>query len=204
MVQLGILFAADPEQAEVDQPDGAGRDAVTIQATSRQVRHGGRPQRRQNAGEPQHVKELLSVALFAPLLVVAVLDPAPAVHAGGLDVAQRVRRDPDVRPGRRDHQRADALQRLPLRDLRARRVAVPETFPTPLAGDPRATRIAACQAWNRSRQRRCTGAHTQTAYMAPARRHRDLASPTTGSPTSAPSLPPGFAATRASLAEALS
>ena len=119
MVQLGIFFAADPEQAEVDQPDGAGRDAVTIQTNSRQVLHSGRPQRRQNAGEPQHVKELLGVALFAPLLVVAVLGPAPAVHAGGLDVPQRVRRDPDVRPGRWDRQRADALQRLPLRDLRA-------------------------------------------------------------------------------------
>ena len=117
---------------------GFGLDAVTIETTARQVRHGGRPQRGQNAGEPQHVKEFLSVALFAPLLVVAVLGPAPAVHAGGLDVPQRVRRDPDVLPGRWDRQRTDALQYLPLRDLCARRVAVPETFAAPFAGDSRA------------------------------------------------------------------
>ena len=138
MVQLGIPFAAEPEQAEINQPDGAGRDAVTIQITSRQVRHGSRPQRWQNAGEPQHVNELLGVALFAPLLVVAVLGPAPTVHAGGLDMPQRVRRDPDVRPGRWDRQRADAPHRLPLRDLCPRRVAVPETFPAPFTGDSRA------------------------------------------------------------------
>jgi hypothetical protein len=30
MAQPGVFAAADPDQAQVDQPDGAGRDPVTI------------------------------------------------------------------------------------------------------------------------------------------------------------------------------
>src|SRR6266446_9363116 len=87
VVQLGVLLAADAKQAEIDQPDSASGDTVPIQAAALQVLHGGRPQRRQSAGEPQHVSELLGVALVSPQRVVDVLGPAPAVHAGGLDVA---------------------------------------------------------------------------------------------------------------------
>ena len=143
MVQLGILLAPDAEQAEVDQPDGAGHDTVPVEAAALQVLQGGRPQRRERAGEPQHVSKLLGVSLLSPQLVVAVLGPASAVHAGGLDVSQRVRRDPDVRPGGRDRQRADAPQRLGVRDIRARRVAVPETFPGLEPGDARTAQITA-------------------------------------------------------------
>src|ERR1700730_8425939 len=119
VVQLGVLLAADTEQAEVDQPDSAGGDTVAMQAAALQVVYGGRPQRGQRAGEPQHVSELLGVALLSPQPVVQVLGPAPAIHAGRLDVAERVRRDPDVLPGGRDPQRADAVQGQALPDLRA-------------------------------------------------------------------------------------
>jgi len=42
-------------------------------------------------GEPQHVGGLLGISLLSLQLLVAALGPAPAVHAGGLDVSQRVR-----------------------------------------------------------------------------------------------------------------
>ncbi len=164
MVQLGVLLAADAEQAEVDQPDGAGDDAVPVEVAALQVLQGGRPQRGERAGEPQHVGELLGVSLLSPELVVAVLGPAPAVHAGGLDVSQRVRRDPDVRPGGRDGQRADARQRLGVRNIRARRIAVPETLSGLDPRDARTSQITAHQPRNRGR--RYVQAHDNTAYKA--------------------------------------
>jgi hypothetical protein len=90
MVQLGVLLAAEAEQAEVDQPDSAGRDAVAGEVATLQVRHGGSPKPGQGAGEPQHMRELLSVALLSPQRVVDVLRPAPAVYADRLHVAERV------------------------------------------------------------------------------------------------------------------
>src|SRR5262245_5668925 len=54
----------------------------------------------------------MSSNFFAPARVVQVLPATAVVAAGGLDVAGRVRADPHVLPGRRDHQIADALQDL--------------------------------------------------------------------------------------------
>ena len=51
--------------------------------------------------------ELGLVAPRSPARVVAVLLASAGVAAGGLEVARRVRADPDVGPGRRDGQRAD-------------------------------------------------------------------------------------------------
>ena len=90
VIQLGVLLPADAEQAEVDQADRGGGHPVTIEMPAAQIPHGGRPQRGQRAGEAEHVRELLGVALLAPHLVIPVLGPAAAVDAGGLDVTERV------------------------------------------------------------------------------------------------------------------
>jgi hypothetical protein len=66
MVKLGVLLAADAKQAEVDQPDDAGRDAVPAEIAALQVVQGGGPQRRQRVGKPQHVREFLGIALLSP------------------------------------------------------------------------------------------------------------------------------------------
>ena len=60
----------------------------------------------------QHPVELLLVALLLPLLVVEVLATARGVGSDRLDVAVRVRADPDLLPRGRDHQVLDALQAL--------------------------------------------------------------------------------------------
>ena len=73
MVEVGVPFLADAEQAKVDQPDHAGHNPVAGQAAVPQVLRGGRPQSGQRAGEPEHVPELLGVALLPPELVVEVL-----------------------------------------------------------------------------------------------------------------------------------
>ena len=59
-------LTADPEQAEVDQPDRAGGDPIPVERSPAQVVHGGGPQRGQRGGEPQHVVELLRIALLPP------------------------------------------------------------------------------------------------------------------------------------------
>src|SRR6185312_6478804 len=94
---------------------------------------------------------------------------------GGLDVTQRFGRDPDVSPGGRDPERADAVQRPGLGDLCARRVAVPEAVPVPGPGQAGAVRIDADQLGNRSRARRRLGAHNDRAYAVAARSRPGLA-----------------------------
>jgi hypothetical protein len=103
-----------------------------------QHRHGGR--------EAEHVRELLLISLFTPELVVAVLHPPAAVHAGGLDMPERIRRDPDARPGWRDGQRADALQGRRVSDRAASDVEIGKRCPGPHAGKPGSARVAAVQA----------------------------------------------------------
>jgi hypothetical protein len=146
VVEVGVPLLADAEQAEVDQPDHAGHDPVAGQAAVPQVLRGGRPQPGQRAGEPEHVPELLGVALLPPELMVEVLEPALAVGARGLDVAERIRRDPDVRPGGRDPQRPDPVQRRRVADLSAGLVQIPEAVPGPDPGDAGTVRVAAHQA----------------------------------------------------------
>ena len=159
MVQLGVPLSADAEQAEVDQPDHAGEDPVPFQAPAPQVLHGPVPQCGQRAGEPEHVRELLIVPLRTPHRVLEVLQAAFAVRARGLDVAQRIRGDPDVLPGRRDPERADPLQRLLAGQLRARRVQVPEAAGFPDPRKARAVRVTAREPGYRGRQRRPVDAH---------------------------------------------
>jgi hypothetical protein len=70
--------------------------------------------------------------------VIAVLLAAAMVPPGRLDVAFRVRRDPDVRPGRRNGELADAGQRLLVLDALAARRAIAETLRSaPDAADAR-------------------------------------------------------------------
>ena len=67
---------------------------------------------RQRAREVDHRVELLLVAPLAPPVVVAVLLAPAGVDAGRLDVAHRVRADPDVLPGGRDDELGDPRQDL--------------------------------------------------------------------------------------------
>ena len=91
VVKLGVTLTTKPEQAKVDQPYRAGGYPVPVEPTPDQVMAGSDAKSGQRASEPQHVLELLRVALFPPPPVVAVLGASPAVHARGLDVAKRIR-----------------------------------------------------------------------------------------------------------------
>src|SRR5690606_30094895 len=69
------------------------------------------PQARQRGAEAHDVVELPRSADPGPVRVVTVLLAAARVAAGRLQVPARRPADPDIRPGRRDRQAADALER---------------------------------------------------------------------------------------------
>ena len=158
VVKLCVPLAADAEQAKVDQPHSACRDVIPVQRPPPQVAERCRAQPRQGAREPQHVLELLLVALLPPELVIAVLGPAATVDAGGLDVAERVGRDPHPAPGRRNHQRADPAECRRIGNRVTRRIPVDPAVTGPRTGDPGRARIAARQAGDR---RNIVGRHSR-------------------------------------------
>jgi hypothetical protein len=135
-VLLGVAVRAEPEAAQVDQPDGRGERAVAVDAGGAgEVEVGAEPAA--DVGEPgghlDHPVELRLVPLRPPHRVVQVLPPAGVVGAHGLQVRVRVRRDPDVAPRGRDDQRLDALDlRLPERAAVHVEVTEPATVAHPL------------------------------------------------------------------------
>src|ERR1700722_7454815 len=159
MIELGVLLTADAEKPEVDQPHRGGGHPITIEMRTAQVLRGGRPQVRQRACEPEHMRELLSLPLLPPHRVVAILGPAPAVDARGLDVTKGIGRGPDVLPGWRDTERSNALQRCDVRDPRTGGIPVVNALGTLFANDPRGVRVTARQAWNGGAGGGCS--HTQ-------------------------------------------
>lgn len=69
---------------------------------------------------------LVPITLGPPLLVVAVLAPAPGIQPAGLDVAARFRANPSVGPRGRDGERLDAVDDRGVSDAPALLVVVAE------------------------------------------------------------------------------
>ena len=136
LVLLCVLLRADAEEAAIEQACCAREHALARDLAQAQVLGGDSAEVRELAGEVDHLVELLLVAPQTPLRVVDVLPPPSRVGAHRLDVAHRVRADPDVLPGRRDDEFADALEDLGLFDPLAVLVQVLEPSPAPATGEP--------------------------------------------------------------------
>src|SRR5205085_12598312 len=134
-VAVGVLLAADAEEAAVEQSHRARELAPPSPLA--QVACSDLAKPRQRAREREHLVELLLVAPLPPALVVPVLTAARSIRADGLQMPIRVGADPDVLPCRRDRERADALERLGVVDASAGGVDVNESPPAPAADDPR-------------------------------------------------------------------
>src|SRR5439155_26136273 len=141
---LRILPAADPEEAGVEQPDGAGQHPLAGQAAAGEGLVQPAADVRQAPGQAEHAVELLPVAAGPPLLVVEVLPAAGRIGADRLDVAVRPGADPDIPPGGRDDQGGDplAVRRC---DGAALGVAVGKAPAAAVRPDAGAVRVAAPQ-----------------------------------------------------------
>src|SRR5205085_8154764 len=105
-----VALAADPEQPQIEQPERARENALANQPAPRQILDRALTKRRQRASEPDHLVELLAVAVLAPTLVVEILLASRVVLPGRLDVAHRVGADPYVGPRRGNRHRAHPRQ----------------------------------------------------------------------------------------------
>ena len=90
---------------------------------------------REHRGEFEEVAELCGVALAHEVGMVAVLLPSALIAAGRLDMGRFARRDPHLRPGRRDGERADPPQRGCIAHRPPARVAIGEAGPRRAALD---------------------------------------------------------------------
>src|ERR1700691_4322043 len=103
-VLLRVLLAARAEEAKIDQPDSGREDPLPGQAAGTQVLTDFLAYGRQHGAELPNPVMLGLVPLLTPQIVVQVLAAPGRIGAHGLDVASRIGADPDVLPGRRDHQ----------------------------------------------------------------------------------------------------
>src|SRR4051794_11770662 len=149
LVLLRVALAADPEEPEVQKPHRAGQDTLANQSPALEVGVEPIAERGQPAGEVEHAIELQLVPALTPDVVVAVLLSPGGVDAGRLDVPAWMRTDPDVLPGRRDCQRADALEDLSVADRNAVRIAVGESAPAARSPQARPGAVDASKAWHR-------------------------------------------------------
>ena len=115
-VAFGVLLAADPEKAPVEQPRRAGEQPLPRQPALLEVAPDGGPELGQRARELDHALELFAVPLRAPDRVVEVLQPSGRVAARGLEMTVRPGTDlrrrstPVVSPGPGDARAARGLQ----------------------------------------------------------------------------------------------
>jgi hypothetical protein len=142
IVLLGVLLAARPEVAEVEQVQGEREHPVALEAVAAKVGGDAASHVGQRARHLQHPIELLLVALVLPLLVVEVLAAACRVCSDRLDVSVRVGADPHLLPRGRDHQVLDSLQRCGVGDRCVVRLLVREPAPAAHPKYPGAADIA--------------------------------------------------------------
>ena len=145
LVGFGVELAADPEEAEVEEPHRAGQRPLARHPVARQIPRRRPSQARQGDRELAHRLELARRRPPLPGLVVAVLLAAGGVDPGRLDMAEGVRADPHLLPGRRDRQLADPRQGLLVLHPPAVGVEVAEPLAAPAAGDSRAGAVGAPQ-----------------------------------------------------------
>ena len=137
LVGAGVFLVADPDQRGLEQPDDGGQHPRPRQRRRLQIAHHATTKDRQRAPEGEESAVLGRVTHLRPSRVIAILLASALVAAGGLHVAVGALADPDARPGRRDHQRADARERRGVADDAALRIAIDRPLATDLSRDAR-------------------------------------------------------------------
>src|SRR6185436_8387470 len=110
IVGARVFLVAHANARGLEQPHDRGEHLVAGQTGQRQVLVDAATDARQRLGEGEHATVLGLVAYFAPAHVIAVLLAPARVAAGSLEVAIVARADPDLFPGGRNRQLADACK----------------------------------------------------------------------------------------------
>src|SRR4051812_1642347 len=136
---LRVALPADPEPRAVDQARGNRADPLAVERVVVHVLRHRRSELRQLLREADELVVLRLLLLRPKRRVVEVLPPAGGIQADRLQLPGRARRDPDVLPRRRDHERLDALELRLVGDLVPAGVVVrepstrPHAAPTPFS-----------------------------------------------------------------------
>jgi hypothetical protein len=111
-----VLLVPDPHHGRLQQVDDRRQHFFARQAGQFQGAVDFGADRGQRLAEVDHALVFRLVAHAAPFRMVAVLLASARVAARGLQVAVGLRADPDIGPGRGNHERLDALERGFVRD----------------------------------------------------------------------------------------
>src|SRR5919204_916666 len=116
LVLARILFVSDADQRFLEQLDDGGEHLLAREPWPRQIPGRSPSQFGQGFRERDHAVVLGVVASLAPLWMISILFSASRVAPRRLQVALRIRAYPDIRPGRGNHERANAAQLLLVAD----------------------------------------------------------------------------------------
>ncbi len=137
LVGLGVLVVADADGRLLHDPHDRRQHLLARKSALGEVRLDPLAQAGEGASEFGHAAVLGLVPVGAPIGMIDVLLAALLVAAGRLDVAAGFGADPDLGPGRRNHQLGDAILGAGVLDRLAVSVDVGESLARPLAADAR-------------------------------------------------------------------
>jgi hypothetical protein len=125
------------DERTLQQPHHGREHFVTRESLQEDVALDSLPDLPDDFAEVEEALELRALAISPETGMVAVLLAPARVTRGDLEVSVLVRADPDVGPRRRDHERAEALNRVLGDDKTAIGVVVREAATAALAADAR-------------------------------------------------------------------
>ena len=131
-----VLRVADADLCGLEQVDDGRQDLFARQPGTHEIPTHVAADLRQRARESHHAIVFAAVPYGTPAAMVTVLFPASRVAPYGLEMPIRVTTDPNVRPGGRNDQPANSLERSPVADDAFARIEIHETLAGAPAADP--------------------------------------------------------------------
>ena len=167
-VRSRIFSIADAKEGQLQQPEDGGEHAFARETVTTQIRVDPGSDQGQRPGEHQHFAVFRLVPDFPPSLMVAILLAPLLIPSRHLDMSKRVEADPYRGPGRRDHKGLDAPQRLDVLNQRPVGLAIVETAPGLMAGDPQPVVGGMVQAGQLGRGRRIEHPDNKGVFRVPS------------------------------------
>jgi hypothetical protein len=136
-VVASVLGVPDPDRGRLEEPDDGGHHLLPRQPRPGQVALDRGTDARERPTEADEPAVLRVVAHHPPARVITVLLPPARVTAGGLNVATRIRADPDIGPRRRDGESLDPAPPIEVANGAAVGPDVDEVAPGPAPANTR-------------------------------------------------------------------